>query len=86
MAAVWSVGRMIDATHDFKRMLERAETGIRYELTAESLTDADRKFYGDVWECLNALKFMIRFESNLQVHELKTHSDNLRNVKDNETD
>ena len=75
---------MINATHEFKRMLDRAETGIRHKLTAETLTDADREFYGDVWECLNALKFMVRFESNLQVHELIALRDNLENVKDNE--
>lgn len=40
---------MINATHKFKRMLDRAETGIRHKLTAENLTDADREFYGDVW-------------------------------------
>lgn len=71
---------MIDATHNFKRMLDRAETGIRHKLTSENLTDADREFYGDVWECLNALKFMVRFESNLQVHELKTHEECLSEV------
>lgn len=71
---------MIDATHNFKRMLDRAETGIRHKLTAETLTDAHREFYGDVWECLNALKFMVRFESNLQVHELRTFNDNLNEV------
>lgn len=75
---------MINATHEFKRMLDRSETGIRHKLTAEPLTDADHEFYGDVWECLNALKFMVRFESNLQVHELRTSRDNLENVKDNE--
>lgn len=75
---------MINATHKFKRMLDRAETGIRHKLTAETLTDADRKFYGDVWECLNALKFIVRFESNLQVHELRAFRENLENVKDNE--
>lgn len=71
---------MIDATHNFKRMLDRAETGIRRKLTSETLTDADRELYGDVWECLNALKFMVRFESNLQVHELRTFNDNLNEV------
>lgn len=71
---------MIDATHNFKRMLDRAESGIRHKLTSETLTDADREFYGDVWECLNALKSMVRFESNLQVHELRTFSDNLNEV------
>ncbi len=71
---------MIDATHNFKRMLDRAETGIRHKLTSETLTDSDREFYGDVWECLNALKFMVRFESNLQVHELRTFNDNLNEV------
>ena len=76
---------MINATHEFKRMLDRAETGIiRHKLTAETLTDADREFYGDVWECLNALKFMVRFESNLQIHELRTFGEILENVKDNE--
>lgn len=75
---------MINATHKFKRMLDRAETGIRHKLTAETLTDADREFYGDVWECLDALKFMVRFGSNLQIHELSTFGDNLENVKDNE--
>lgn len=70
---------MIDATHDFKRMLKRAETGIRHKLITKNLTDAYREFYGDVWECLNALKIMIRFESNLQVHELRTLSENLKN-------
>ena len=75
---------MINATHDFKRMLDRAETGIKHKLTSENLTDADREFYGDVWECLNALKTMIRFESNSEVHELRTFSDNLKNVKNNE--
>lgn len=74
---------MINATHKFKRMLDRAETGIRHKLTAETLTDADREFYGDVWECLNALKFMVRFESNLQVHELRTFSDNLKDNENN---
>ena len=74
---------MIDATHNFKRMLDRAETGIRRKLTSENLTDADREFYGDVWECLNALKFMVRFESNLQVHELRTFSDNLKENENN---
>ena len=75
---------MINATHKLKRMLERAETGIRHKLTAKTLTDAAREFYGDVWECLNALKFMVRFESNLQVHELKALRDDLENEKDNE--
>ena len=74
---------MINATHEFKRMLDRAETGIRHKLTAEPLTDADHEFYGDVWECLSALKFMVRFESNLQIHELRTFRDILENVKDN---
>lgn len=75
---------MINATHEFKRMLDRVETGIRHKLTAETLTDADRELYGDVWECLNALKSMVRFESNLQIHELRTFRDNLENVKENE--
>ena len=74
---------MINATHKFKRMLDRAETGIRHKLAAETLTDADREFYGDVWECLNTLKSMVRFESNLQIHELRAFRDNLENVKDN---
>lgn len=74
---------MINATHDFKRMLDRAETGIRHKLTSENLLESEKDFYGDVWECLNALKFMVRFESNLQVHELRTFSDNLKNVNDN---
>lgn len=74
---------MINATLKFKRMLDRAETGIRHKLKAEPLTYAEREFYGEVWECLFALKFMVRFESNLQVHELRTFN-NLENVKDNE--
>lgn len=75
---------MINATHNFKRMLDRAEKGIRHKLTAETLTDTDREFYGEVWDCLFALKFMVRFESNLQVHELRSFRNNLKNVKDNE--
>lgn len=75
---------MIKATHNFKRMLDRAEKGIRHKLTAETLTYTDREFYGEVWDCLFALKFMVRFESNLQVHELRSFRNNLENVKDNE--
>lgn len=74
---------MINATHDFKRMLDRAETGIRHKLTSENLLESEKDFYGDVWECLNALKFMVRFESNSEVHELRTFSDNLKDNENN---
>lgn len=72
---------MIDASHKFKRMLDRAETGIRHKLTTENLLESEKDFYGEVWECLNALKFMVRFESNARVHELKTHEEYSSEVK-----
>ena len=75
---------MINATRKFKRMLHRAETGIRHKITKEKMTDADLEFYRDVWECLNALKFIVRFESNVQVHELRALRDDLEYEKDNE--
>ena len=74
---------MINATHEFKRMLDRAETGIRHKLTAETLTDADREFYGDVWELLQRLACMIQFEGNSDYIELRTNNEIDKEIKEN---
>ena len=74
---------MINATHEFKRMLDRAETGIRHKLTAENLADADREFYGDVWVLLQRLACMIQFEGNSDYIELRTNNEIDKEIKEN---
>lgn len=69
----------IDASEKFKWMLGFATDATREILQDHELDDAQRKYYGDVFECLQNLKILIRF--GYDGNELKTEDEMIADMK-----
>ena len=69
----------IDASEKFKWMLGFASDATREILQDHKLDDAQRKYYGDVCECLQNLKILIRF--GYDGNELKTEDEMIADMK-----
>ena len=74
----------IEASEKFKWMLGFATDATREILQDHELDDAQRKYYGDVFECLQNLRILIRF--GYDGNELKTEDEMIAEMKKKESD
>lgn len=71
----------IEASEKFKWMLGFAADATSEILQDRKLGDAQRKYYGDVLECLQNLKLLIRF--GYDGNELKTEDEMMNELWEN---
>ena len=69
----------IEASDKFKWMLGFAADATREILQDRELGDAQRKYYGDVFECLQNFSLMIKF--GYFGHEISTNAEMMAEMK-----
>lgn len=73
----------IEVSENFDHMLYGALDATRDILQNRELDDAQKKYFGDVWECLQNFRLMIEF--GYFGHEISTNAEMMAEMKNKES-